>query len=76
MGLGTGRVGASNNNNNSNGGMLNQVPTSSKQLIQSLKEVVNCSEDEIYAMLKECDMNVDVAVERLLLLGLILSLSF
>lgn len=68
MGLGTGRVGASNNNNNSNGGMLNQVPTSSKQLIQSLKEVVNCSEDEIYAMLKECDMNVDVAVERLLLL--------
>ncbi|XP_021837023.1 uncharacterized protein [Spinacia oleracea] len=54
-------VGRGGNNN------VNQVvPTSSKKMIQSLKEIVNCPEAEIYAMLKECNMDPNEAVNRLL----------
>ncbi|XP_021722726.1 uncharacterized protein LOC110690199 [Chenopodium quinoa] len=55
-------VGRGGNNNNNGGG----VPTSSKKMIQSLKEIVNCPEAEIYAMLKECNMDPNEAVNRLL----------
>ena len=51
--------------NNANGG----VPASSRKVIQDLKEIVECSELEIYAMLVECDMNPDEAVNRLLSQG-------
>ncbi|XP_020874233.1 uncharacterized protein LOC9306140 isoform X2 [Arabidopsis lyrata subsp. lyrata] len=47
---------------NANGG----VPASSRKVVQGLKEIVNCSELEIYAMLVECDMDPDEAVNRLL----------
>ncbi|KAL9817951.1 putative GBF-interacting protein [Arabidopsis thaliana] len=47
---------------NANGG----VPASSRKVIQDLKEIVECSELEIYAMLVECDMNPDESVNRLL----------
>ena len=60
-------VGRGGNNNNNGGG----VPTSSKKMIQSLKEIVNCPEAEIYAMLKECNMDPNEAVNRLLSQGLI-----
>lgn len=57
-------VGRGSNNNTNN---VNQVvPTSSKKMIQDLKEIVNCPEDEIYAMLKECNMDPNEAVNRLL----------
>ncbi|CAO2823434.1 unnamed protein product [Amaranthus hypochondriacus] len=59
--MGTGR----GNHTNGNEG-VNQVPTSSKKLIQNLKEIVNCSEAEIYATLKECNMDPNEAVSRLL----------
>ncbi|KAK6932256.1 GBF-interacting protein 1, N-terminal [Dillenia turbinata] len=51
---------------NNNGGGPSGIPASARKLVQSLKEIVNCSEQEIYAMLKECDMNPDDAVNRLL----------
>ncbi|OMO82880.1 UBA-like protein [Corchorus olitorius] len=35
-------------------------------MVQSLKEIVNCPEPEIYAMLKECNMDPNEAVNRLL----------
>ena len=49
---------------------VNQVPTSSKKMIQNLKEIVNCSEAEIYATLKECNMDPNEAVSRLLSQGI------
>lgn len=52
------------------------VPASSRKVVQSLKEIVNCSDLEIYAMLVECDMDPDETVNRLLAQGLFhLSLS-
>ncbi|KAK4340632.1 hypothetical protein RND71_039133 [Anisodus tanguticus] len=51
-------------NSNNNGGI--GIPIGSKKMIQSLKEIVNCPEVEIYAMLKECNMDPNEAVNRLL----------
>ncbi|KAJ4797609.1 RNA polymerase II degradation factor-like protein (DUF1296) [Rhynchospora pubera] len=42
------------------------IPASARKMVQSLKEIVNCPEAEIYATLKECDMDPDAAVNRLL----------
>lgn len=63
--MGSGRGSHSNGS-----GAVNQVPTSSKKMIQNLKEIVNCPEAEIYAMLKECNMDPNEAVNRLLSQGL------
>lgn len=46
------------------------IPASARKLVQSLKEIVNCPEAEIYATLKECDMDPDATVNRLLTQGL------
>ena len=45
------------------------IPAASKKMVQSLKEIVNCPEAEIYAMLKECNMDPNEAVSRLLSQG-------
>ncbi|CAA7042829.1 unnamed protein product [Microthlaspi erraticum] len=42
------------------------VPASSRKLVESLKEIVYCSNFEIYAMLMECDMDLGETVNRLL----------
>ncbi|XP_047094703.1 uncharacterized protein LOC124707092 isoform X3 [Lolium rigidum] len=42
------------------------VPQASKKLVQGLKEIVNRPEAEIYAALRECGMDPDEAVSRLL----------
>ncbi|ESQ26984.1 hypothetical protein EUTSA_v10027613mg [Eutrema salsugineum] len=42
------------------------VSASSRKVVQSLKEIVNCSDLEIYVMLVECDMDPDETVNRLL----------
>ncbi|KAK9696908.1 hypothetical protein RND81_08G004600 [Saponaria officinalis] len=60
-----GRTMNNNNNINNNGG-FNQIPASSKKVIQSIKEIVNFPEDEIYFMLKDCNMDPYEAVNRLL----------
>ncbi|CAH8306398.1 unnamed protein product [Eruca vesicaria subsp. sativa] len=42
------------------------VPAASRKVVESLKEIVNCSDLEIYAMLVDCDMDPDETVSRLL----------
>ncbi|KAL7212568.1 hypothetical protein ACSBR2_015291 [Camellia fascicularis] len=49
-----------------NGGGLQSIPAASRKMVQSLKEIVNCPELEIYAMLKDCNMDPNEAVNRLL----------
>ncbi|XP_054777399.1 uncharacterized protein LOC129285656 isoform X3 [Prosopis cineraria] len=57
--------GGSGNGKGSNG--LAGVPAASRKMVQSLKEIVsNFPEHEIYAMLKECNMDPNEAVSRLL----------
>ncbi|XP_021676328.2 uncharacterized protein LOC110661852 isoform X3 [Hevea brasiliensis] len=61
--------GAASNNSNSNGkgnSGISGIPPGSRKMVQSLKEIVNCPEPEIYAMLKECNMDPNEAVNRLL----------
>ena len=45
------------------------VPASARKLVQGLKEIVNRPDAEIYAALRECDMDPDEAVSRLLSQG-------
>ncbi|KAL9688470.1 hypothetical protein QQ045_032891 [Rhodiola kirilowii] len=47
-------------------GGLGSIPAASRKVVQSLKEIVNCPEAEIYAMLRECNMDPNEAVNRLL----------
>ncbi|XP_020553856.1 GBF-interacting protein 1-like isoform X1 [Sesamum indicum] len=49
-----------------NGGGVQAIPAGSRKMVQSLKEIVNCSEAEIYATLKDCNMDPNEAVNRLL----------
>ncbi|KAL0846980.1 hypothetical protein Bca101_020226 [Brassica carinata] len=48
---------------------MNDIPSRSRQVVQSLKEVVNSPETEIYAMLKECNIDPNEAVHRILSQG-------
>ncbi|XP_024384604.1 uncharacterized protein [Physcomitrium patens] len=48
------------------GGGAVDIPASTKKVVQDLKEVVGNSEEEIYAMLKECNMDPNEAAQRLL----------
>ncbi|XXG67801.1 hypothetical protein AAC387_Pa06g1062 [Persea americana] len=45
---------------------LLSIPAASRKMVQNLKEIVNCPEHEIYAMLKECNMDPNDTVNRLL----------
>lgn len=49
---------------------VSDIPTGSRKMVQSLKEIVNCPEAEIYAVLKDCNMDPNEAVNRLLSQGL------
>ncbi|XP_050382109.1 GBF-interacting protein 1-like isoform X3 [Argentina anserina] len=52
----------------SGGGFRVSSPTSVRKTIQDIKEITgNHSEDEIYAMLKECNMDPNETVQKLLL---------
>lgn len=51
---------------------VSAIPVGSRKIVQSLKEIVNCSELEIYAALRECNMDPNEAVNRLLTQGPIL----
>ncbi|KAK6259373.1 hypothetical protein SCA6_013847 [Theobroma cacao] len=50
------------------GGGGGQIPASVKKVVQDLKEVVgnNCTDSEIYAVLRDCNMDPNEAVQRLL----------
>ncbi|WZY81770.1 hypothetical protein YC2023_028154 [Brassica napus] len=46
---------------------ITDIPSGSRKMVQSLKEIVNCCpEAEIYAVLKDCNMDPNEAVNRLL----------
>ncbi|CAH8365641.1 unnamed protein product [Eruca vesicaria subsp. sativa] len=45
---------------------VSDIPSGSRKMVQSLKEIVNCPEPEIYAVLKDCNMDPNEAVNRLL----------
>uniref|UniRef100_A0A1J3CXQ0 GBF-interacting protein 1 N-terminal domain-containing protein n=1 Tax=Noccaea caerulescens TaxID=107243 RepID=A0A1J3CXQ0_NOCCA len=45
---------------------ISDIPSGSRKMVQSLKEIVNCPEAEIYAVLKDCNMDPNEAVNRLL----------
>ncbi|XP_072950513.1 uncharacterized protein [Typha angustifolia] len=42
------------------------IPAAARKLVRIVKEIVNCPEAEIYAALKDCNMDPDEAVHRLL----------
>ncbi|GKE76197.1 kinase-related protein, partial [Tanacetum coccineum] len=49
------------------GGGVAGIPAGSRKVVDSLKEIVNgVSDVEIYAALKECNMDPNEAVNRLL----------
>ncbi|KFK28492.1 hypothetical protein AALP_AA7G003100 [Arabis alpina] len=48
------------------GGGGGSIPASSRKVVMGLKEIVNCSDLEIYTMLVECNMDPDETVNRLL----------
>ncbi|XP_038987496.1 uncharacterized protein LOC103714980 isoform X2 [Phoenix dactylifera] len=49
-----------------NGAVAGPIPAMSRKLVQCVKEIVNCPESEIYSMLRECNMDPNEAVHRLL----------
>ncbi|XP_019190184.1 PREDICTED: uncharacterized protein LOC109184614 isoform X4 [Ipomoea nil] len=52
---------------NNGGGGVGMIPAGSRKMVESLKEIVsNYSDYEIYAVLKECNMDPNEAVNRLL----------
>ncbi|XVF25524.1 hypothetical protein REPUB_Repub13aG0220000 [Reevesia pubescens] len=62
---GKGGGGGNNGIGKGNNG-ISGIPAGARKIVQSLKEIVNCPELEIYAMLKECNMDPNEAVNRLL----------
>ncbi|KAF7852106.1 hypothetical protein BT93_L0502 [Corymbia citriodora subsp. variegata] len=48
------------------GNGISTIPSGSRKMVQSLKEIVNCPDLEIYTALKECNMDPNEAVNRLL----------
>lgn len=53
------------------GGSRVSIPSNMKKMIHNIKEITgNHSEDEIYAMLKECSMDPNETAQRLLLQGI------
>ncbi|XVE88324.1 hypothetical protein DITRI_Ditri19aG0060700 [Diplodiscus trichospermus] len=62
----SGKGGGGNNGIGKGNSGLSGIPAASRKMVQSLKEIVNCPELEIYATLKECNMDPNEAVNRLL----------
>ncbi|KAA8526206.1 hypothetical protein F0562_008055 [Nyssa sinensis] len=47
-------------------GEVGTVPAKWRKTVEDMKEIVNCSVEEIYAMLEECGMDPNAAIQRLL----------
>ncbi|KAL5731911.1 hypothetical protein ACHQM5_004593 [Ranunculus cassubicifolius] len=64
----SGKSKSSHHNNNGGGGgtKISSIPSTSRKVVQSLKEIVSRSEDEIYLALQECNMDPNEAINRLL----------
>ncbi|KAL3616940.1 hypothetical protein CASFOL_039334 [Castilleja foliolosa] len=48
------------------GGNVQPIPAGSRKVVESLKEIVHRTDAEIYAALKDCNMDPNEAVDRLL----------
>jgi hypothetical protein len=56
-------------------GFRASIPNSVKKMIQNIKEITgNHSDEDIYAMLKECSMDPNETTQKLLLQGIITSI--
>jgi len=56
----------------SGAGFRASIPTSVRRTIQNIKEITgNHSEEDIYAMLKECSMDPNETTQKLLLQGIV-----
>ncbi|XP_047269018.1 GBF-interacting protein 1-like isoform X3 [Capsicum annuum] len=65
--VGGGVVKTTMSSNNKRGGARVSIPSSVRKTIQNIKEITgNHSEDEIYAMLKECSMDPNETAQKLL----------
>ena len=52
------------------GGFRVSIPSSVRRMIQNIKEITgNDSDEEIYAMLKDCNMDPNETTQKLLLQG-------
>lgn len=72
----SGRGGGGGGNGGKGNNGVSAIPAASRKMVQSLKEIVNnCTELEIYAALKECNMDPNEAINRLLSQGPIFSIS-
>lgn len=58
-----------------NGAAVGPIPAMSRKLVQTVKEIVNCPDSEIYSMLRECNMDPNETVHRLLSQGLVSSFT-
>lgn len=67
-----GRMSTSRGSGAGNGGGVQIIPAGARKVVQSLKEIVNYPEAEIYAALKDCNMDPNEAVNRLLFQGILL----
>lgn len=58
----------SSDRRSNNGGVagVQSMTPATRKIVQSLKEIVNCPEPEIYSALKDCNMDPNEAVNRLL----------
>lgn len=66
----SGRGGGVGGGGSKGGNGISGIPAASRKMVQSLKEIVNnFPEHEIYAMLRECNMDPNEAVSRLLSQG-------
>ena len=52
------------------------IPANARKVVQDLKEIVSNSEEEIYAMLKECNMDPNETAQKLLSQGISMDLYF
>ena len=50
------------------------IPANARKVVQDLKEIVSNSEEEIYTMLKECNMDPNETVQKLLNQGMLMDL--
>lgn len=65
-----GRMSTTRGSATGNGGAVQPIPAGARKVVLSLKEIVNCSDAEIYAALKDCNMDPNEAVDRLLRQGI------
>ncbi|GAV65182.1 DUF1296 domain-containing protein [Cephalotus follicularis] len=62
-------MGSDNKKSNSNGSSVQQIPPAVKKVIENLREIVkddHCTDSEIYSVLRDCAMDPNEAVHKLL----------